>query len=213
MKAVLLERFRWYQKRASELGGVSMKLIFSPPASLLAIKEAERRLGYPIPKAYRDFLSGVSSRIEFFWSLFNDAGEVVLELPQPLAPLIGGRLIMGLGHTLYYERLRQRALNQAKHSFERAFYQNKLLFDGVEGNFIAIDLEKEHYGRVVFLGKRFDSPYILAATFESYIDNYTALGCVGTEAIFWAPFTNFYQTPLDKTSQNAKLWLHCIGRY
>lgn len=213
MREILLERFKWYHARAMTLGGFSMKLIFSPPATPLALKEAERRLGYPIPKAYRDFLSGVSSRIEFFWSLFDDSGEVVLELPQPLAPLIGGRLIMGLEHTLYYERLRKYYLNQAKNSFERAFYQNKLLFDGCEGHFIAIDLNKAHYGRVVSLGKSLDKPYTLAESFESYIDNYTALGCVGTEAIFWAPFTNFYQTSLDKSCPNAKLWLSCIGRY
>lgn len=213
MRAQLKARLNWYQERVKALGGSTNKLIFSPPVTKEAIKHFEYHLGFLVPEAYRDFLLTVSSRIEFWWGLFDNQGKALLEVSELDLPIYSGELMMGLGHGLYYERLRQDCLRTIENKAKQQDFQNKFILACAGRDFIAIDLDKGRYGKVVYLSQKekLSHNFILADNFESYLDHYSALGCLGPHDYLWEAFTKHFKTPLEANSPKGRLWLEAIG--
>ena len=52
--------------------------------------------------------------------------------------------------------------------------------------------------------------YVMANSFQEFLDEYTQIGCVGGEDWQWEAFTNNHTTPIDASCENAKKWLEIM---
>jgi len=82
----------------------------------------------------------------------------------------------------------------------------------VNGDYIAIELEPENYGKVVYLshdGSENHGLYI-ADNFKEFLMNYASVGCAGGEDWQWEPFYTAGKG-IDPTSENAQAWQKVLG--
>lgn len=217
MKTSILERLHWFKNRIDELGGFTQDFIVKEPATEEEIAQVEAQLGTKIPADFRNALLNISSHLEFYWNIFPDETQV-LELPDELAEIFSGELHFGLDLLLDLEEDRNDWISECYPDYNDPYdkiYHNKLAFQKVgNGDFLAIDLEAETYGNIVYLshdGSELHG-YVMANSFTQFLDEYTRLGCVGGEDWQWETFTNNQITTIDSQCDNAKLWLKTIGR-
>ena len=80
------------------------------------------------------------------------------------------------------------------------------------GDLFDIDLEEESYGKIVYLSHDGSDMhgYVMANSFQEFLDEYTQIGCVGGEDWQWEAFTNNHTTPIDASCENAKKWLEIL---
>ena len=92
-------------------------------------------------------------------------------------------------------------------------WHNKMSFHQVgNGDYIAIELEPENYGKVVYLshdGSENHGLYI-GSNFKEFLMNYAAIGCIGGEDWQWEPFYTEGKG-IDPTSENAQAWYKVLG--
>ena len=92
-------------------------------------------------------------------------------------------------------------------------WHNKMAFHQVgNGDYIAIELEPENYGKVVYLshdGSENHGLYI-ADNFKEFLMNYAAVGCTGGDDWQWEPFYTKGKG-IDPTSENAQAWQKVLG--
>ena len=115
-----------------------------------------------------------------------------------------------LGYTLP-AHLREVLLENTAHL---EFYWNiKTAFHQVgNGDYIAIELEPENYGKVVYLshdGSENHGLYI-ADNFKEFLMNYAAVGCTGGEDWQWQPFYTKGKG-IDPTCKNARNWYKILN--
>lgn len=95
-------------------------------------------------------------------------------------------------------------------------FHNKLAFQKVRnGDLFAIDLEEKSCGKIVYLshdGSELHG-YVMANSFQEFLEEYTKIGCVGGEDWQWEAFTNNHTTPIDANCENAKKWLEIMFKY
>ena len=82
------------------------------------------------------------------------------------------------------------------------------------GDYLAIELEKENYGKIVYLSHDDGDGhgYYLANNFKELLSNWSKVGCVGGEDWQWL---TFYRSGvgIDPSCENAKLWADFIFNY
>lgn len=73
-------------------------------------------------------------------------------------------------------------------------------------------MEEESHGKIVYLSHDGSDMhgYVMANTFQEFLDEYTKIGCVGGEDWQWETFTNNRATPIDGSCENAKKWLEIL---
>lgn len=212
----IITRLEWYKSRVEELGGHTRNLILKEPATEAEITKLEQELGYRLPEDFRKVLLNFSSHLEFFWSIYRPDREV-LALPKELIELFRGDLHFGLDLIPKLEESRKSWISicypNEEDPYDRVFFNKLAFYDVGNGDLIAIDLEKETYGDIVYLSHDGDEMhgYVLAHSFSELLEEWTKLGCVGGECWQFEPFTNGARTPIDSSSENAKLWLKTIG--
>ena len=120
--------------------------------------------------------------------------EEDISLPDKLAEIFRGKLLFGLDLLLDYEEDRQDWEGDAYPNFRKEYdrvWHNKMSFFQVgNGDYIAIELEPENYGKVVYLshdGSENHGLYI-ADNFKEFLMNYAAVGCTGGEDWQWVTF-------------------------
>lgn len=55
--------------------------------------------------------------------------------------------------------------------------------------------------------------YVMANSFFEFIEEYTKLGCIGSEDWRREAVTDNQTTPIDSNCDNAKKWFEIVGRW
>ena len=210
------KRLNLFLEKIEDLGGATEPLAIEKPATEEEVKAIEEQLGYTLPPHFREVLLENTAHLEFYW----DVNDVTIEdesiIPDALAHIYCGELLFGLDLLLDYEEHRKEWAADVFPNYEdpedRIWY-NKLCFHiNANGDYIAIELEPENYGKVVYLSHDGASNLgtYLADNFKEFLMNYAAVGCTGGEDWQWEPFYTAGKG-IDPTCENAQAWHKVLG--
>ena len=210
------KRLDLFLEKIEDLGGEVEPLTIEKPATEEEVKAVEAKLGYTLPPHFREVLLENTAHLEFGWDIDDIIDEEDISLPDKLAEIFRGKLLFGLDLLLDYEEDRQDwegdAYPNSDKEYDRVWHNKMSFFQVGNGDYIAIELEPENYGKVVYLshdGSENHGLYI-ADNFKEFLMNYAAVGCTGGEDWQWEPFYTKGKG-IDPTSKNAKTWYKVLG--
>ena len=210
------KRLNLFLEKIEDLGGEVEPLTIEKPATEDEIKAVEAKLGYTLPPHFREVLLENTAHLEFGWDIDDIIDEEDISLPDKLAEIFRGKLLFGLDLLLDYEEDRQdwegEAYPNSDKEYDRVWHNKMSFFQVGNGDYIAIELEPENYGKVVYLshdGSENHGLYI-ADNFKEFLMNYAAVGCTGGDDWQWEPFYTKGKG-IDPTSKNAKTWYKVLG--
>ena len=210
------KRLNLFLQKIEALGGEVEPLTIEKPATEEEVKAVEAQLGYTLPPHFREVLLENTAHLEFWWDIDDIIDEEDISLPDKLAEIFRGKLLFGLDLLLDYEEDRQDwegdAYPNSDKEYDRVWHNKMSFFQVGNGDYIAIELEPENYGKVVYLnhdGSENHGLYI-ADNFKEFLMNYAAVGCTGGEDWQWEPFYTKGKG-IDPTSKNAKTWYKVLG--
>jgi len=210
------KRLNLFLEKIEALGGETDPLMIEKPATEEEIKAVEEQLGYILPPHFREVLLENTAHLEFGWDIDDIIDEEDISLPDKLAEIFRGKLLFGLDLLLDYEEDRQdwegEVYPNSDKEYDRVWHNKMSFFQVGNGDYIAIELEPENYGKVVYLshdGSENHGLYI-ADNFKEFLMNYAAVGCTGGEDWQWEPFYTKGKG-IDPTSKNAKTWYKVLG--
>ena len=210
------KRLNLFLEKIEDLGGEVEPLTIEKPTTEEEIKAVEEQLGYTLPPHFREVLLENTAHLEFGWDIDDIIDEEEISLPDKLAEIFRGKLLFGLDLLLDYEEDRQDwegdAYPNSDKEYDRVWHNKMSFFQVGNGDYIAIELEPENYGKVVYLshdGSENHGLYI-ADNFKEFLMNYAAVGCTGGEDWQWEPFYTKGKG-IDPTSKNAKTWYKVLG--
>ena len=210
------KRLNLFLEKIEDLGGEVEPLTIEKPATEEEIKAVEAKLGYTLPPHFREVLLENTAHLEFGWDIDDIIDEEDISLPDKLAEIFRGKLLFGLDLLLDYEEDRQDwegdAYPNSDKEYDRVWHNKMSFFQVGNGDYIAIELEPENYGKVVYLshdGSENHGLYI-ADNFKEFLMIYAAVGCTGGEDWQWEPFYTKGKG-IDPTSKNAKTWYKVLG--
>ena len=210
------KRLDLFLEKIEDLGGEVEPLTIEKPATEEEVKAVEVKLGYTLPPHFREVLLENTAHLEFWWDIDDIIDEEDISLPDKLAEIFRGKLLFGLDLLLDYEEDRQdwegEAYPNSDKEYNRVWHNKMSFFQVGNGDYIAIELEPENYGKVVYLshdGSENHGLYI-ADNFKEFLMNYAAVGCTGGEDWQWEPFYTAGKG-IDPTSKNAKTWYKVLG--
>ena len=210
------KRLDLFLEKIEDLGGEVEPLTIEKPATEEEVKAVEAKLGYTLPAHFREVLLENTAHLEFWWDIDDIIDEEDISLPDKLAEIFRGKLLLGLDLLLDYEEDRQDwegdAYPNSDKEYDRVWHNKMSFFQVGNGDYIAIELEPENYGKVVYLshdGSENHGLYI-ADNFKEFLMNYAAVGCTGGEDWQWEPFYTKGKG-IDPTSKNAKTWYKVLG--
>ncbi len=205
-----------FLSKIEALGGEVEPLTIEKPATEEEIKAVEAKLGYTLPPHFREVLLENTTHLEFGWDIDDIIDEEDISLPDKLAEIFRGKLLFGLDLLLDYEEDRQDWEGEVYPNSDKEYdrvWHNKMSFQQVgNGDYIAIELEPENYGKVVYLshdGSENHGLYI-ANNFKEFLMNYAAVGCTGGEDWQWEPFYTAGKG-IDPSSENALAWYKLLN--
>ena len=210
------KRLNLFLEKIEDLGGEVEPLTIEKPATEEEIKAVEAKLGYTLPPHFREVLLENTAHLEFGWDIDDIIDEEDISLPDKLAEIFRGKLLFGLDLLLDYEQDRQDWEGEVYPNSDKEYdrvWHNKMSFQQVgNGDYIAIELEPENYGKVVYLshdGSENHGLYI-ANNFKEFLMNYAAVGCTGGEDWQWEPFYTAGKG-IDPSSENALAWYKLLN--
>ena len=210
------KRLNLFLEKIEDLGGEVEPLTIEKPATEDEIKVVEAKLGYTLPPHFREVLLENTAHLEFGWDIDDIIDEEDISLPDKLAEIFRGKLLFGLDLLLDYEEDRQdwegEVYPNSDKEYDRVWHNKMSFFQVGNGDYIAIELEPENYGKVVYLshdGSENHGLYI-ADNFKEFLMNYAAIGCTGSDDWQWEPFYTKGKG-IDPTSKNAKTWYKVLG--
>ena len=210
------KRLNLFLEKIEDLGGETDPLTIEKPATEYEIKAVEAKLGYTLPPHFREVLLENTAHLEFGWDIDDIIDEEDISLPDKLAEIFRGKLLFGLDLLLDYEEDRQDwegdVYPNSDKEYDRVWHNKMSFFRVGNGDYIAIELEPENYGKVVYIshdGSENHGLYI-ADNFKEFLMNYAAVGCTGGEDWQWEPFYTKGKG-IDPTSKNAKTWYKVLG--
>ena len=210
------KRLNLFLEKIEDLGGEVEPLTIEKPTTEEEIKAVEAQLGYTLPPHFREVLLENTTHLEFGWDIDDIIDEEDISLPDKLAEIFRGKLLFGLDLLLDYEEDRQdwegEVYPNSDKEYDRVWHNKMSFFQVGNGDYIAIELEPENYGKVVYLshdGSENHGLYI-ADNFKEFLMNYAAVGCTGGEDWQWEPFYS-KSKGIDPTSKNAKTWHKVLG--
>ena len=210
------KRLNLFLEKIEDLGGETDPLTIEKPATEDKIKAVEAKLGYTLPPHFREVLLENTAHLEFGWDIDDIIDEEDISLPDKLAEIFRGKLLFGLDLLLDYEGDRQdwegEVYPNSDKEYNRVWHNKMSFFQVGNGDYIAIELEPENYGKVVYLshdGSENHGLYI-ADNFKEFLMNYAAVGCTGGEDWQWESFYT-KDKGIDPTSKNAKTWYKVLG--
>ena len=210
------KRLNLFLEKIEDLGGETDPLTIEKPATEDEIKAVEAKLGYTLPPHFREVLLENTAHLEFGWDIDDIIDEEDISLPDKLAEIFRGKLLFGLDLLLDYEEDRQdwegEVYPNSDKEYDRVWHNKMSFFRVGNGDYIAIELEPENYGKVVYIshdGSENHGLYI-ADNFKEFLMNYAAVGCTGGEDWQWEPFYT-KDKGIDPTSKNAKTWYKVLG--
>ena len=211
-----IQELKKFQKGIENIGGEFFREFkIGTSAKEEEILEAEKRLGYKIPEDFRDILLNYSSYFEYFWS-YEEKNNI--ELPSNLKHIFSGDLHWRINLLVNFEVSRkdwvEGCFPDYNDKYDRVWHNKMPFYEVGNGDYLAIELEKENYGKIVYLshdcGK--GHGYYLANNFKELLTNWSKVGCVGGEDWQWLIF---YRSGvgIDPNCENAKLWADFIFNY
>jgi len=210
------KRLNLFLEKIEDLGGEVEPLTIEKPATEEEIKAVEAKLGYTLPPHFREVLLENTAHLDFYWSIYEFLEKNEDFLPDKLVEIFRGQLLFGLDLLLDYEDDRKGWVKEVYPDYNNEYdrvWHNKMSFHQVgNGDYIAIELEPENYGKVVYLshdGSENHGLYI-ASNFKEFLMNYAAIGCIGGEDWQWEPFYTAGKG-IDPTSENAQAWYKVLG--
>ena len=210
------KRLNLFLEKIEDLGGEVEPLTIEKPAKEEEVKAVEAKLGYTVPPHFREVLLENTAHLEFGWDIDDIIDEEDISLPDKLAEIFRGKLLFGLDLLLDYEEDRQDwegdAYPNSDKEYDRVWHNKMSFFQVGNGDYIAIELEPENYGKVVYLshdGSENHGLYI-ADNFKEFLMNYAAVGCTGGEDWQWESFYSKGKG-IDPSSKNAKTWYKVLG--
>ena len=210
------KRLNLFLEKIEDLGGETDPLTIEKPATEEEIKAVEEQLGYTMPPHFREVLLENTAHLDFYWDINDITDEGDISLPDKLVEIFRGQLLFGLDLLLDYEDDRKGWVKEVYPDYNNEYdrvWHNKMSFHQVgNGDYIAIELEPENYGKVVYLshdGSENHGLYI-ADNFKEFLMNYAAIGCTGGEDWQWEPFYTKGKG-LDPTCENAQAWYKVLG--
>ncbi len=210
------KRLDLFLEKIEDLGGEVEPLTIEKPATEEEVKAVEAKLGYTLPAHFREVLLENTAHLEFWWDIDDIIDEEDISLPDKLAEIFRGKLLFGLDLLLDYEEDRQDweggAYPNSDKEYDRVWHNKMSFFQVGNGDYIAIELEPENYGKVVYLshdGSENHGLYI-ADNFKEFLMNYAAVGCTGGEDWQWEPFYTKGKG-IDPTSKNAQAWYKLLN--
>ena len=210
------KRLNLFLEKIEDLGGEVEPLTIEKPATEEEIKAVEAKLGYTLPPHFREVLLENTAHLEFGWDIDDIIDEEDISLPDKLAEIFRGKLLFGLDLLLDYEEDRQDwegdAYPNSDKEYDRVWHNKMSFFQVGNGDYIAIELEPENYGKVVYVshdGSENHGLYI-ADNFKEFLMNYAAVGCTGGEDWQWEPFYTKGKG-IDPTCENAQAWHKVLG--
>ena len=210
------KRLNLFLEKIEALGGEVEPLTIEKPTTEEEIKAVEEQLGYTLPTHFREVLLENTAHLEFWWDIDDIIDEEDISLPDKLAEIFRGKLLFGLDLLLDYEEDRQDwegdTYPNSDKEYDRVWHNKMSFFQVGNGDYIAIELEPENYGKVVYLshdGSENHGLYI-ADNFKEFLMNYAAVGCTGGEDWQWEPFYSKGKG-IDPSSKNAKTWYKVLG--
>ena len=210
------KRLDLFLEKIEDLGGEVEPLTIEKPATEDEIKAVEAKLGYTLPPHFREVLLENTAHLEFGWDIDDIIDEEDISLPDKLAEIFRGKLLFGLDLLLDYEEDRQDwegdAYPNSDKEYDRVWHNKMSFFQVGNGDYIAIELEPENYGKVVYLSHdgNVNHGLYIADNFKEFLMNYAAVGCTGGEDWQWEPFYTKGKG-IDPTSKNAKTWYKVLG--
>lgn len=209
-------RLNLFLEKIEDLGGETDPLTIEKPATEEEIKAVEAQLGYTLPSHFREVLLENTAHLDFYWDINDIMDEGDISLPDKLVEIFRGQLLFGLDLLLDYEDDRKGWVKEVYPDYNNEYdrvWHNKMSFHQVgNGDYIAIELEPENYGKVVYLshdGSENHGLYI-ADNFKEFLMNYAAVGCTGGEDWQWEPFYS-KSKGIDPTCENAQAWHKVLG--
>ena len=210
------KRLNLFLEKIEDLGGEVEPLTIEKPTTEEEIKAVEEQLGYTLPPHFREVLLENTAHLEVWWDIDDIIDEEDISLPDKLAEIFRGKLLFGLDLLLDYEEDRQDwegdAYPNSDKEYDRVWHNKMSFFQVGNGDYIAIELEPENYGKVVYLshdGSENHGLYI-ADNFKEFLMNYAAVGCTGGEDWQWEPFYSKGKG-IDPSSKNAQAWYKVLG--
>jgi len=210
------KRLNLFLEKIEALGGETDPLMIEKPATEEEIKAVEEQLGYILPPHFREVLLENTAHLEFGWDIDDIIDEEDISLPDKLAEIFRGKLLFGLDLLLDYEEDRQdwegEVYPNSDKEYDRVWHNKMSFFQVGNGDYIAIELEPENYGKVVYVshdGSENHGLYI-ADNFKEFLINYAAVGCTGGDDYQWEPFYTEGKG-IDPTSENAQAWQKVLG--
>ena len=210
------KRLNLFLEKIEDLGGEVEPLTIEKPATEEEIKAVEGKLGYTLPPHFREVLLENTAHLDFYWDINDITDEGDISLPDKLVEIFRGQLLFGLDLLLDYEDDRKGWVKEVYPDYNNEYdrvWHNKMSFHQVgNGDYIAIELEPENYGKVVYLshdGSENHGLYI-GSNFKEFLMNYAAIGCIGGEDWQWEPFYTEGKG-IDPTCENAQAWYKVLG--
>ena len=210
------KRLNLFLEKIEDLGGETDPLSIEKPATEEEIKAIEAKLGYTLPPHFRELFLENTAHLDFYWDINDITDERDISLPDKLLEIFRGQLLFGLDLLLDYEDDRKGWVKEVYPDYNNEYdrvWHNKMSFHQVgNGDYIAIELEPENYGKVVYLshdGSENHGLYI-ASNFKEFLMNYAAIGCIGGEDWQWEPFYTEGKG-IDPTCENAQAWYKVLG--
>ena len=182
------KRLNLFLEKIEDLGGETDPLTIEKPATEDEIKAVEAKLGYTLPPYFREVLLENTAHLEFGWNI----NDIIDEEDR--------------------QDWEGEAYPNSDKEYDRVWHNKMSFFQVGNGDYIAIELEPENYGKVVYLshdGSENHGIYI-ANNFKEFLMNYAAVGCTGGEDWQWEPFYTKGKG-IDPTSKNAKTWYKVLG--
>ena len=210
------KRLNLFLEKIEDLGGETDPLTIEKPATEEEIKAVEAKLGYTLPPHFREVLLENTAHLEFGWDIDDIIDEEDISLPDKLAEIFRGKLLFGLDLLLDYEEDRQdwegEVYPNSDKEYDRVWHNKMSFFRVGNGDYIAIELEPENYGKVVYLSHDGASNLgtYLADNFKEFLMNYASVGCTGGEDWQWEPFYTAGKG-IDPTSENALAWCKLLN--
>lgn len=153
----------------------------------------------------------ISAHFEFKWFLPDG-----FKLPRELIEVTSGELHWGLNFIKNFNKEKDawvaKVFTDHNDEYDKVWH-NKFAFQEIaNGDYIAIDMEPDTYGKIVYLSHDYDDSngYVMANSFTELLNNWIQIGCAGGESWQWLPFCKDPVSGIDPQCTNALLWLQTI---
>lgn len=212
---IITQNLTQFADKIKELGGCVDEIKIKNPASMEQIHVMEHALNLEMPKELKEVFLNFTAGIDYYWDINNILDENDDFLPDELMGIARGELCFDLDFILELERNRKMWIEKVYPNYHDDYdrvYHHKLAFQKVgNGDLIAIDLEPENYGKIVYLSHDGSDNHgrIMAQNFKEFLLNYSAIGCVGSEDWQWEVFCT--EQGIDGQGEIAKQWREFLG--